>query len=412
MSKKTPIASKRGKNSAKARDVTQSVPQAIGTIRNSSAPTWTRSQDKYVVRRREFVGTATNGSTTAFTLSSVSASTPGYDLNPSESQTFPWLSQMAGCFERYRFNRIKFEFVPSQATATAGRYYAAVDYDYDDALPTSKQALLGNMSAVEAAIWQPSSLTLQSQQLNRDLPYRYVSCTTRGAYVENRTTYAGFLMVAFDTTAANCLVDIWVEYEVEFVTPVYDTAFVQDMSMTGVPPSTTAVTAALGTSFVAQPPPMTAVPTGAVTLVNVTSPGVPTLTVPNVGGVGYTPSYALDLKDVVGRGLLSLWSRSSVTGVTPATILAAGFLFKAALFNSAGTFLNFAELLDTNNSFSVGVTDGSLLSTATNPVVATQSINLRNLQTVAPTARWLVYFLVATAALGAGTSGWGMKYTL
>jgi len=170
--------SQKNSQSRKALTVT-SAPVAKGVTAWSTPPNMAASGDKVVIKRREFVGTATNGTVTGYALTPVSASTPGYDFNPSEATMFPWLSQLAPCFERFRFDRLSFDFIPSQASSTAGRYYAAVDYDYDDAVAVNKTMLMGNMTAMESAVWQPMSIKCDPRSLNRDLPYRYVSCTTR-----------------------------------------------------------------------------------------------------------------------------------------------------------------------------------------------------------------------------------------
>lgn len=388
-------------------------PLAVGGVRRASQPSINQSGGtKFVVRRREFVGSATNGATTGFALTTVSASTPGYDLSPIEAQAFPWLSQMAPCFERYRFNKIKFDFVPSQSATTAGRYYAAIDYDYDDAVATNKESLMGNMSATEAAVWQPMSLTADPNSLNRDLPYRYVSCTTRNLAVENRTSYCGFLMVAFDTPTANLLVDIWVEYEIEFVTPVYDQAIIQDMPLSVTPTAVAAVSPAWGASFGTPVAPLpTTIPRGIVDLLTTSLLGLALRYTANGGTLLY--SHALDLKNAMGKGILELFTRFTVTGVSPTDIYSdsvGGVEF--SLFNSDGTHLGLVSAMTSGYLRVLGVDNAAQIETAGQPCVISTTVMLRNLMSQFPSVRYMAPHIFSALALGAGYSGFGFKYSL
>lgn len=176
------------------------------------------------VSRREFVGTISNGSATGFSIESASGNVPGWDLNPAISGMFPWLSNLARGFERFRFRKLKVDLVSSQPSTTAGRVYAAVDYDWDDLVPTTKAALMGNMSAVEAPVWSNFSLTMDPRALMGDLPTKYVSTQVRNPSNgwEPRLSYCGFLVFAFDTPTANLTYDLWVEYDVELSVPQFE----------------------------------------------------------------------------------------------------------------------------------------------------------------------------------------------
>jgi len=197
---------------------------ARSTKERSSPPQWKTTAKNGAVRvgRREFVGTVTNGSSTDFCIDDNSISSPGWDFNPGNATMFPWLSLMAPSFERFRFHNLQIELVSSQSTSTPGRIYAAVDYDYDDAPPTTKSQLMGNMTAQEAPIWSNLRISCEASQLHRDLPYKFVNLGTRSVTVEPRTCYSGFLVIGFDTTTANCKFDIFVTYDVSLEVPVFD----------------------------------------------------------------------------------------------------------------------------------------------------------------------------------------------
>lgn len=385
------------------------VPAAISSVEYARLPSIAGS-GKVVIRRREFVGTATNGAVTGFGVTPLSSLIPGYDFNPSAPNMFPWLSKVAPAFERFRFNKLSFDFVPGQSTATAGRFYAAVDYDYDDAVTLNKTAFMGNMTAVESAVWLPCSLKCDSAALNRDLPYRYVSCTTRGLYVEARTANAGYLMVAFDTPTVNLLVDIWVNYEVEFVTPVNDAAIVQDLDIaTAV--STTQLTNTVGTGFAAGVP-MAPVPVAAGAIVPVKSGafGVPTFNA-TIFGANLAASEALDISSARKRGGIGLFGKFNVTGTAPNTMLGADLAdFMWAANDSAGNYLGLLSAIIDNHRSLGPITGGG--GTVGGFVYSAMSGVLESIFSTFPTVRYLVPFLKhGTGAYGAGSSCAGFTYS-
>jgi len=401
------------KKTSNAKSTLVNVPAAKSYTAKTSGPRGSFKSGNLNIKRREFVGTATNGSVTGFSLTPVSYSTPGYDLNPSEAHLFPWLSQIAPCYERFRFKSVSFEFIPSQPTTTAGRYYAAVDYDYDDAVATSKEGLMGNCTAVEAPVWQGCTLTCDPASLNRDMPFRFVSCTTRGLNVEARTTYAGYMMVAFDTSVANCLLDIWVTYDIEFATPVYDSEILQNMVPSVTPPAIANVAPAVGTIFGAPVPPYVInYNRGVVEVINAAAAGISLLL--GIGGTFMNIPYALDLKNAMGKGIITLWNRTSVNGVAPSTLLDAAVSLDSlwAVFDSNGTSLApYPSGAVVGQYSDIGVSTSGQIAVAGNPIVKSTTLPLKSLMAIYPAARFLANYTWAAAAVGAGTTGFGFSYT-
>ncbi len=384
-------------------------PAALGYTRSSSAPVL-NGATKISIKRREFAGTITNGAVTGFAVTPLSLATPGYDINPSCSALFPWLSQVASAFERFRFNKLSFEFIPGQATSVAGRYYAAVDYDYDDQPATAKATLMGNQNATESPIWDRCVLKCDAGSLNRDLPYRFVSSTARTSFVDQRTAYSGFLMVGFDTLVANNLIDLWVEYEVELVTPVIDDEVSQILPVYSYTTPAANVVAATGTGFLGVVPhSLASQPRGVVSLVTSGGLGVPNFYF-TYGGVATAIPYALDIKGAKYDGLLSLDVLFNATGVTPATLLGAAVAPEVIVgaYDSTGSYLGLANALGWSST--IGLYAVSQLATASGYLEGVYNILMSNLSALYPTVRYLVPFLIAQSAVGAGNSGWGFTY--
>lgn len=58
-------------------------------------------------------------------------------INPSNITTFPWLSQIAGLFDKYRFRKLSFSFVSTKPTSTKGNVAMAYDFDAYDRTPSN-----------------------------------------------------------------------------------------------------------------------------------------------------------------------------------------------------------------------------------------------------------------------------------
>jgi len=389
---------------------TTKAPAAFGVKVKSNVPS-VNGSDGIRIKRCEFVGSCTNGAATGYALCGASASIPGYDFNPSCPVLFPWLSRIALAYERFRFESLSFRFVPSQATSTPGRFYAAIDYDYDDAVATSKATLMGNHSSMECAVWQESRLIADPTCLNRDLPFRYVSCTTRGLDVELRTAYSGYLMLAFDTTSANCLMDIWVEYDVRLVTPVTDELIVQDVTPTALNLHPLgALTTAIGTAFANSLQPVYAVSSGPIRNVLPGTETTPQLSW-GIGGAALFALYALDIAAAKAAGILNVIGRWVENGVTPSANLVNGNIMALPVYDSTGNYLTRAD----NASFAhtvLGPVVGTESATATKPVNQLTSLDLHELLAGFPNARYVAPFLYsATNVAGAGNSGYGFHWS-
>lgn len=59
----------------------------------------------------------------------------GFRLSPSNETTFPWLANVAGLFDKFRFRKLSFTFVTTKPTNTQGTVSMAVDFDAYDATP-------------------------------------------------------------------------------------------------------------------------------------------------------------------------------------------------------------------------------------------------------------------------------------
>lgn len=354
------------------------------------------------VTHKEFVGSVTNGSTTGFALTTLSAATPGYDLNPACSNLFPWLSGIATNYERYRFISTNFRFVPSSPTTTAGRFYAAIDYDYDDLPAGSKSSLMTNSTAVEVPVWMEASLKALPAQLHRDQPYKYVSTNTRSNFVEPRTAYCGFLMCAFDTPTANLVYDVWVDYTVEFQLPV---GFSYFSEVTGpAPVAVTNVTSGGGATKYGFVPIVQTL--NSVLKVVVPGNGItPILNAIIGGGTVATAGTAYDVRGLRKTSTLETTAEYNAA-VPPSDFFTAAVDMVMAAWDQAGTYLGTVpcSMKQTGSKIS---TEFSTVSAWVKSVALVHAADMFNaLNTVA----YVAPLLTTSAAFGAGYASAGTKF--
>jgi hypothetical protein len=184
----------------------------------------------------------------AFTVFGTGA---GYDLttraiNPGLNTLFPWGSQLASAYERYRIVRMNFEYVPSCPTTTAGSITFALDYDTLDEAPSSGDALRSYFGAVTFPAWKTANLTVDPGFANRGTQL-FVRTTNVNTTTRDLKTY--------DVGQIHCLTEgftafaavgrVFANYEIELLIPQItsdasgqlDTPPIDDTLTQGVPMS-------------------------------------------------------------------------------------------------------------------------------------------------------------------------------
>lgn len=210
---------KKTTKSVKSKKV-RGIPAAVPVTARPSGPKFGGSTNSVIVKRKELVGSLTNGATVnSFTLLGLSQQIPGYDVSITCGTLFPWGSQIGYAFEKHRFRRLKVSLISAQPTTAAGRVYIGYDPDWSDDVPTVKSRFMGLACSVDASVWETVDLQVPASQMNTGITWRYNSPSTRTAEVEPRTAFAGWLAFAAEASTANCIWDLWVDYEVELMTP-------------------------------------------------------------------------------------------------------------------------------------------------------------------------------------------------
>lgn len=163
------------------------------------------------IRHREFL---------ADIASSVEFAWDDFHINPGLHKTFPWLSAIANRFESYVFHDLRFVYEPAVSTSAGGSVMMAIDYDASDPGPETKPTLMAYKDAVRSAPWAQCVFHADRSDLHK-AKTSYV----RGGSVASgdiKTYDVGNLFIATqgqDATWNNTVGELYVEYDVELLTP-------------------------------------------------------------------------------------------------------------------------------------------------------------------------------------------------
>lgn len=140
----------------KSRRTQVSVPAAKTSIVSSSKPSF-NGRRSTVIRHSEPIALINGAS--AFNVNLFEY------INPANQAIFPWLSTQAVCWEKYKFLRLHFEYVPRCPTSTAGFVALAIEYDPTDPAPVSELILSTYASYKESAPWNPLTISVDLSKL-------------------------------------------------------------------------------------------------------------------------------------------------------------------------------------------------------------------------------------------------------
>jgi hypothetical protein len=181
-----------------------------------SNPIWKMSKNGGVlITHSELVDTVTG--TTAFNIFS------GVPINPGMASFGPWISQVSPNWEKYKFNKLKFEYFTRTGTTTVGSLTGAFDYNAGDLAPVSEQVMTSYHKAKQVAPWiLNESWDFDCSQVK---DARYIRYNSVPAGQDIKTYDAGtFFLATQDATAAAVWGKLWVTYEVELTIPATNQA--------------------------------------------------------------------------------------------------------------------------------------------------------------------------------------------
>jgi len=300
-------------------------PLSTGYTIKSLKPIVTRAgyDEQRIIHREKIARVSTTGAGN-FAIQSRIA------LNPGLAASFPWLANEANGWETYRFNRMRFIWVPSGGASVAGNVIMGADYDASDGNPAGEAALSSYADAEESALWVMICADCDPRRLNGTAPRRFVRNGALAANLDVKLYDSGNFFVATTDDSAVVVAKLWVEYDVSLFTPqVPSGGFFQTGTLQGAGGSLAAAT-----PFGAAP-----VVTGAPAL-----SGAATSTL-SMTGLVIGQEYALTIQ-LVGT-VISVVSPAATTGMTFVT---SAVSMNNAAATASAAFVTFTATAETATS--------------------------------------------------------------
>jgi hypothetical protein len=191
----------------------------VNKVRSSdSVPLMHNTNQSVIVRHKEYLGQVYSSS--GFTVQN------SFPLNPGNSTTLPWLSQIAARFQEYAFKGVVFHFVPTSgsisSTQALGSVMMQTTYRTTEAPPQSKVELLNEFWASEGVPFDTFCHPIECDPKENPFNVHYV----RGGPVpagESPMAYdlgTMHLATAGQAVSDIALGDLFVTYEVELKKPL------------------------------------------------------------------------------------------------------------------------------------------------------------------------------------------------
>lgn len=90
-----------------------------------------------------------------------------YPMNPGISTLFPWLSQIAMRFDKYRFVSLRVLYEPRTSTTTSGVIHMAFDQDANDMPPDDSLEALSYEDSLTTPVWKEAALPIHLDGMYR-----------------------------------------------------------------------------------------------------------------------------------------------------------------------------------------------------------------------------------------------------
>lgn len=182
---------------------------ALSRVERNPGPVFLKTDPgKTRIKHREFVDTVTSGASAVFT---------SYLINPGNATLFPWLSQLAGAWEKFNFNKLHFEYVPTCATTSEGEFGTFVDYDCKDVDATLYSEFMNSAGAVSAAFYQSTTNPLDTRSVREQRNSFYTARVTQTT--EKLNYYPGKLQTYTSVGTVAAKGRLFVSYDVTLDTP-------------------------------------------------------------------------------------------------------------------------------------------------------------------------------------------------
>lgn len=138
-----------------------------------------------------------------------------FSLNPGLTSQFPWLSQQAALFSKYRFHKLVFRYTPFVPATAQGNIVLFGDSNVQNELPTTFATALSYERATFGPIWHEVSFPCPDVSVPR-----YVRTGSLAAGEDSKTYDVfkfGYLVSSVGNDIQGMLGTIFVDYDIEFM---------------------------------------------------------------------------------------------------------------------------------------------------------------------------------------------------
>nr|USC30056.1 MAG: putative coat protein [Nodaviridae sp.] len=362
----------------------------VAKIKKIPVPSVSRTGDVVSITHREFVGTLVPALDQTYATTALSFQIPGYDLTPSNSTLFPWLSRVAVGFETFKISDLKVKLVSYQPSTATGAVYVGADPDWQDEVPSNKILVLGLGTSTSRAVWESFDFTIPIERFQGSMPWRYLSNSATRSPGEPRTSNYGFLLFGTDCSI-DYKWDIFVQYSIQFKQPTVEAVYSSSRTETG---TKSVYPAASDTGGAIYP------------VLN-----VPSAVTPNQVGIDLASSLISNQTTrcviPVKQALKDFAIDSTITpaGASPLDVIVAGAHQILTAYDAAGTVLA-SYAYDANGYTStVGVSNPATIDTDDEPLHLSTQAFMSLIKANYPTLAYIVPSIVGLAASAQFTYG-------
>lgn len=186
----------------------------------------TRSQPKYIysqgsvrIIHKELVCNIVNSAGIQSTIATTNG-TSVYQVNAGSGNAFPWLSQIAANYDKYRFKRLRLVYIPLCPTTEAGRVTLCYDVDSTDPIPLDRQSISNYHCSSEGAPWATQYLDCK---LSDNSKWYYTDAsginTLSTSPLNANLDQGQFFAVTYSGSSSNSVGEIYALYDVELTDP-------------------------------------------------------------------------------------------------------------------------------------------------------------------------------------------------
>lgn len=151
--------------------------------------------------------------TTTFTLPSNQV----FVVQPGLTASFPWLAQIAACYEQYVIHKLTYKYRNRSATLSAGSVFMSFQNDSDDDVFGTKAAMLGYAGSQDQSIYTNQEFEVKISNYMKKYFIRSEPLPSGG---DNLLYDVGLFSIAATASAATTSCgDLLVRYEIEFFKP-------------------------------------------------------------------------------------------------------------------------------------------------------------------------------------------------